>query len=303
MRVLQVLLCVACAACASASGIVEVTERGQASGPRVLGVIAHPDDETAFAATLYKITAQLDGICDLVVITNGEGGFKYATLAERIYGVELTDETVGRAALPAIRRREMIAAAGVLGLRRIEFLGQKDHRYSTDLAEVLGPEARVWDLTAVRAALARVLASERYGFVIGLAPTLETHAHHQAATALLAEAVRTLPEAVRPVMLVARVRGADEAPGGPFQLDRTQKFGFQEKLDYRIVVNWDIAAHKSQGTMQLAMNQGEREEFTLFGDPSGEAARRTAELFERLRQPQFEPRTYGASAGTNAGVR
>jgi LmbE family N-acetylglucosaminyl deacetylase len=301
----------ACVAARHAHEVVEVTERGGAHGPRVLGVIAHPDDESAFAATLYKLTTHLDGACDVVVITNGEGGFKYATLAEREYGLELTDEAVGRAELPAIRRAEMLAGAGIVGVRRVHFLGELDHRFTTDEREVLGEGARVWDLERVRAELAALLATEAYDFVIGLAPSPDTHAHHKAATALAAEAVLARPEDVRPVMLVARVADEESAgelafapeerdtPIGPFRFDRLQRFGYQQKLDYRIVVNWEIAAHKSQGTMQLAMNRGRFEEFFLFGDRRLEAAQRAAVLFARLAEPQFEAKVYDESAGTN----
>ena len=34
-------------------------------GPRVLVVTAHPDDETMFPATLFKITHELKGTVDL----------------------------------------------------------------------------------------------------------------------------------------------------------------------------------------------------------------------------------------------
>ena len=34
--------------------------------------------------------------------------------------------------------------------------------------------------------------------------------------------------------------------------DRTVKFGFRNALDYQIIVNWVIAAHKSQGAYQMA---------------------------------------------------
>ena len=76
---------------------LRVTDRSGATGPRVLAIFAHPDDETTVAGALYKTTTALGGVCDLCVITNGEGGFKYSTLAERIHGLPLTDETVGRA--------------------------------------------------------------------------------------------------------------------------------------------------------------------------------------------------------------
>ncbi|WP_394776582.1 hypothetical protein, partial [Flavobacterium sp.] len=36
---------------------------------RVLIVTAHPDDESGFAATVYKITHELKGVVDLAVIT------------------------------------------------------------------------------------------------------------------------------------------------------------------------------------------------------------------------------------------
>src|SRR5688500_8309755 len=74
------------------------------SSLRVLIVTAHPDDDVTFAATVYKITHDLHGLVDLALITNGEGGYKYSTLGETIYGLELTDERVGRAHLPTIRK-------------------------------------------------------------------------------------------------------------------------------------------------------------------------------------------------------
>src|SRR6185436_18919893 len=78
-----------------------------ARSQEVLVVIAHPDDENACAATLYKITHELKGHADVVVITNGEGGYKYSTLAEAYYQLPLTDEKTGRKFLPEIRMKEM----------------------------------------------------------------------------------------------------------------------------------------------------------------------------------------------------
>ena len=72
------------------------------------------------------------------------------------------------------------------------------------------------------------------------------------------------------------------------------------RLDYRIVVNWVIAAHKSQGTMQLAMSRGERERFFVLDTGSSDAHARAATWFEALTEPQFTKKVYGASAGTNA---
>src|SRR4051812_48964753 len=92
----------------------------QAQNPgqvKVLMINAHPDDETACAATVFKITHELKGVFDLVVVTNGEAGFKYSTLAEDIYGAEITDEKVGRELLPTIRKRELMNAGKVIGIR------------------------------------------------------------------------------------------------------------------------------------------------------------------------------------------
>lgn len=272
--------------------------REHARGPRVLAVTAHPDDETAFAATLYAITRQLDGACDLAVITNGEGGFKYSTLAEPIYGVELTREPVGRRELPAIRRRELGDSAKLLHLRELHFFNQRDHRYTLDLDEVFGANARVWDLPFVRQRLRELLQRGAYDLVFVLMPTQDTHAHHQAATILALEAIATLPASEQPLVLAARTVEAGDASrpttvddypitqlsagDAPFVLDRTRKFGHENKLDLRILVNWVIAAHKSQGSMQLYVNQGALEQFWCFEFQRGLARERATELFDAL---------------------
>jgi len=292
--------------------VLELNRDVADSGPRLLVVVAHPDDEIAFAGTLYKTASLLGGACDLLVITNGEGGFKYSTLAERVYGLELTDEAVGRRELPRIRQRELAAGCKLLGLRRLYWLGEQDLRYTQDPEEVLGPGSP-WDLARVRAELRRVLARGDYSFVLTLPPSAETHGHHKAATILALEAAAELEPARRPVVLCAVGGAADEAcepppelPGRPqtrlrstrpLVFDRGQKFGYRQQLDYRIVANWAIAEHKSQGTMQLLMNQGEREHYFVFDLSPPDAEARAARLFEALQAPQYPAREYGASAG------
>ena len=49
---------------------------------RILLVVAHPDDEYFFAATVYRIAVKLHGTVDELVTTNGEGGYRHSTLAE-----------------------------------------------------------------------------------------------------------------------------------------------------------------------------------------------------------------------------
>lgn len=303
------------AACSAAPRPPSIPTQQRTGAPRILGVVAHPDDEIAFGGLLFKAATHLGGRCDLMVITNGEGGFKYATLAESMYGAELTDEAVGRAQLPQIRKRELLESASYLGVGSVRFLDESDHRYTTDIDEVLGPDAQVWNLTRVRRELDQALEQGHYDFVVGLRPREQSHAHHKAATLLAAEAVLQQPQERRPVMLVvgvtehAKATPLEFAPNdgglvvGPFVFDRTQKFGHQDKLDYRVVINWAIAAHKTQGTMQLFAGRGEREEYFLFGEHRIEGARKTAELFERLRERQFEAKTYDESAGVGASRR
>src|SRR5258705_12935581 len=96
-----------------------------ASG-RLLIVVAHPDDEYAFAATTYRLTRELGWTADQVVITNGEGGYRYSAPAEAVYGKKLANERDGRANLPAIRKEETVRAGTVIGVSRHYFLDQRD---------------------------------------------------------------------------------------------------------------------------------------------------------------------------------
>ena len=302
------------ASCAAPLGSarVNVTETTAGEGPRVLCVVAHPDDETAFASTLFKTATHLGGACDILLITNGEGGFKYSTLAERIYDLELTDEAVGRAHLPKIRRDEFLEGCVYLGVRDVLFLNQQDHRYSQDAGEVLADDADVWDLVEVELAIDRALREGDYDFVLGHLPTATTHGHHQAATLLAMRAVKRMQISDRPVVLGATTRESasvddlhdypeSKVVAGPVhEFDRTQPFGHRDKLDYRVIVNWVIAAHKSQGTMQIAMSQGERERFFVLDTGTEGAQEKTVAWFEALKEPQFPKKVYGASAGTNA---
>ena len=104
-------------------------QAGSKAPGRVLIVVAHPDDEYYFAATTYRIAVELHGTVDELVITNGEGGFHYSTLAESYYHKALTTEAVGRKELPAIRREETLNAGRVLGIQE-HYFGIKKMRHS-----------------------------------------------------------------------------------------------------------------------------------------------------------------------------
>ena len=288
-----------------------------AGGPRVLVVVAHPDDEILFSGVLFKTAHHLGGTVDLLTLTNGEGGFKYSTLAEHIYGAELTREDIGRARLPDIRWRELAQSARILHIHRLESLGEWDHRYTQDVGEVLNPGAEVWNLGRIATELDRRLA-RGYDFVLTMAPTPTTHAHHQAATLLALDAVSRCDPETRPAILCARTADGMRTPspalvagyprailqaGDPLVFDRRQSFGHRERLHYGVLADMAIGAHLSQGTMQLLHGAGEREEYFLFScvDADGAAAARA--WFDRLSEPEFPEREYGQSAGTNAASK
>jgi LmbE family N-acetylglucosaminyl deacetylase len=288
MSAVAILIMAAIASC-------DGDNRDQAAGrpgPAVLVVVAHPDDETALAATIYRIATELHGTVDELVITNGEGGYRYATLAEPYYGLHLTDEAVGRAHLPAIREEELRRATHILGVHELILLRQQDLRFTHDPSE---PLERLWDVPAINLALDRQLASRRYDAVVGLLPVPETHGHHQAATILALRAVNRMPLDQRPVVFGVDVSASPERPeftalahypetaplaqAPRFHFDREHAFGFQDKLTYQIIVNWEIAEHKSQGTMQMVAGKYRFENFTIFAASGPQAIDTAKALF------------------------
>ena len=82
---------------------------------RLLVVTAHPDDESmGFGGTLAKYAAE--GVeTYLVTATRGERG-RYGS-----HGRAVSREEVGRA-----REAELVAAAGILGIREVTILGYAD---------------------------------------------------------------------------------------------------------------------------------------------------------------------------------
>jgi len=261
--------------------------------PKVLAVVAHPDDEYSFAATVYGIVHELGGTVDQVVISNGEAGYRYSVLAEQIYGLKLSEEQVGRANLPEIRKQEALAAGRILGIRQHHFLDQKDTGYTLDAAQV----DSAWDKKAVRATLDQLLREEGYNFVFSVLPSEDTHGHHKAATVLALEAVAALPEERRPVVFgVEAVSSSEPAreflqlSGFPLtrvggdvrQFRRSQPFGYQNALNYEIIANWVIAAHKSQGLFQMDVGRHDVERFWRFEVSGTGSAAAADRLFDRL---------------------
>ena len=268
------------------------TEQAEAGGRKALIVAAHPDDEYAVAAIAYRLSREAGWTLDHVVITNGEGGYRYAALAETIYGVPLTAEKDGRRNLPAIRKQETLNAGKVLGVRNHYFLDQTDSGFANDAA--LAGTGN-WDRARILGFLTGLLRRERYDAVLLLLPTRDTHGHHRETALLALEAVSQFPEDARPAVLGAEP-GAEDAHGEDFPrvvsgpltrvvdappllaFDRRTSFGYRGALNYHIVVNWVIAEHKSQGLFQSDRGRHEVERFWLFAVSGSRGAARARTL-------------------------
>jgi LmbE family N-acetylglucosaminyl deacetylase len=258
---------------------------------RVLLVVAHPDDEYEVAGTVYRISKELSGTVDQVIITDGEAGYRYSSLATPYYGVDLTDEAVGRARLPGIRKEEARRAARILGIHHQWFLNEKDDRFTLDAGDSLHGS---WHEERILRVLQQRLGKGHYDFVFVLLPSEQSHGEHKAASILALEAVEHLPVGRRPIVLGAQAGGGDPAPykslsGYPvtatdslnpqFQFDRNTRFGYQQSLSYQIVVDWVIAEHKSQGLFQTRCQQDRFENFWLFTVNGTSAAGEAKSLF------------------------
>ena len=133
----------------------------------MLIVVAHPDDELIAAGLTYH-GACAGGAVDVVTITDGQGGFKYASFAEAMTGIEPTPADTGAPPCPPSGGRSRCEGWPSWG-RRLIRLGQTDHRYSQDRMEVLAADAGVWDLPDVRRRLDALLEAEGYEIVVDLA--------------------------------------------------------------------------------------------------------------------------------------
>ena len=109
--------------------------------PRLMAVLAHPDDESlGFGGTLAKYASE--GVETFVVTaTRGDGG--------RYRGLRAGEgEHPGPSALAAIRERELRSAASVLGVREVSLLDYHDQQLDRAnphdvIAEIVGHIRRV----------------------------------------------------------------------------------------------------------------------------------------------------------------
>ncbi len=246
--------------------------------PRILLVTAHPDDDALFSATVFKTTHLLDGVVDLALLTNGEGGYRYSTLGNYIYDKELDREEVGRAWLPGIRKKELMAGGDIVGLRNYFFFDEVDRAYTEDPTVPL----EEWDTGHITERLEEIIREGQYDFVFTMMPHPGTHGHHKASAILLLRTLQEMDPSERPLAVATTMLGSEEEENmefrmlegypetrlddtvEPFEFDRTRKFGHENELDYRIIANWVIAEHKTQGTMQQLMNAGVVEQYWYY---------------------------------------
>lgn len=191
-------------------------------------------------------------------------------------------------------------AGKILGVHNYFFLDQQDDGYTLDIHKVY---RGIWNIPLIKETLAEHLNEEKYNFVFVLLPHKNTHGHHKAATVLTLEAVNNMESTKRPIVL-----GVDtpkdtpeqfsELPEFPltkakenkplFSFNRLQPIGFQGKLNYKIIVNWAIAEHKSQGAFQSLMNKGDAESFYYFSLNDEKGIERTRALFDSLNNVNTE---------------
>ena len=263
--------------------------------PRVLAVVAHPDDEYHFAVTLYRIVRELGGIADQLVITDGAGGHRYSGFAQRLYGLSFGEDGKGRT-LKDVRRAETIASGQIIGIRQHFFLEQSDEGFTLDTADAVGS----WDHFSITSVLDSLLETGAYDFVFTLLPSADTHGHHKAVALLVLEAAsRLLPEN-RPVILAAEAateieptRAFQYLENHPSTRVGSRTFSVSRKhplendtfVDHRVIANWVISSHKSQGLFQMDAGRHDVERFWQFDEGALDSSARSEELFRQLGSP------------------
>lgn len=95
--------------------------------PRLLAVVAHPDDEAFFfGGTLARCAT--DWHTRLLVVTDGAHGKRAHIGADgRVLGVTKPRTPAERQALGSMRREEVLDSAHALGIQEVEFLSWQEH--------------------------------------------------------------------------------------------------------------------------------------------------------------------------------
>jgi LmbE family N-acetylglucosaminyl deacetylase len=139
----------------------------------IMGVFAHPDDETGAAATLAYYARGRGSVVANVYCTRGEGGGNMVG-------------TQAGAGLGALREAELRDALGILGVRYCYFLDRLDWAYTESVAATL----EKWGKEETLERLVRLVRALRPEIIVTMnpAPSMGQHGHHQAAGILATEA-------------------------------------------------------------------------------------------------------------------
>lgn len=142
----------------------------------IMGVFAHPDDETGMAATLAHYALGKGSIVANIYCTRGEGGGNMVG-------------TQSGSALGALREAELRDCLNTLGVRYCYFLDQLDWAYTESVAATL----EKWGKEQTLERLVRLVRALRPEVILTMnpAPTPGQHGHHQAAGVLATEAFTT----------------------------------------------------------------------------------------------------------------
>jgi LmbE family N-acetylglucosaminyl deacetylase len=148
----------------------------------LLGVFAHPDDESGMAATIARYARGEGRVIAHAYCTRGEGG-------GNAVGTHLGP------ALGLLREAELRDCLHGLGVRHVFFLDQTDFFYTESLAATL----RKWDREAALGGLVRIIRSLRPEVIVTMnpAPNPGQHGHHQAAGILATEAFAAAADPAR----------------------------------------------------------------------------------------------------------
>ena len=176
----RTLLLLALAWCA-----ISANAQSPASDPLktdLMGVFAHPDDETGVASTLAYYALGQGKVVANVYCTRGEGGGNMVG-------------TQSGAALGILREVELRACLEKLGIRFCYFLDRTDFAYTESLAITL----ERWKKEETLGGLVRLVRELRPEVIVTMnpAPTAGQHGNHQAAGLLATEAFRAAADPKR----------------------------------------------------------------------------------------------------------
>jgi len=283
--------------------ILFVSSAIQAQGPKVLVVTAHPDDETGFSVTIFKITHELKGTVDMAVMTDGGGGFADSQLGAMYYGLPLTDSVTARTHLTMLRKQEILNAGKIMGVRNIYFMEQPDDWYTTDITPYIS--GKNWDIGYVERRMDRLLAERGYDFIITMLPHSGQHGHHKTSVLMALRALQRYKGPNKPIIIAGSSMSANSKPtdftmldGYPetklkpnapkFTLNRAFRFKENDKVSYKIVADWVISEYKSQGAIQEnGIHRTDMEIYHYYDMNDASGIEKVQKLFDDLANSGF----------------